>query len=232
MNANSKPAEDQGTGAEETAADPEAAAAETPDAAAAGATSGAAEAAGDPAAGGEAAAAAEPTAEDEIERLKAELAETKDKMMRALAEAENTRRRAERDRQEASKYAIASFAREMLSVADNLSRALAAVDDGVKQSSEAVATLIEGIEMTAREMQNTLERQGIRRIEAEGQILNPNLHEAMFEIPDETKPQGTVVQVVEDGYMLNDRLLRPAKVGVAKTAPGPSGTGEQVDTTA
>lgn len=232
MNANSKTAAQQDTGADQ----PDEAAErdgkpedEAPEAAetAEQATDATAEDTGaDPAAvpGGDPVVAAEVADDERVLRLEAELGEAKDKMMRALAEAENTRRRAEREKQEASKYAIASFAREMLSVADNLSRALASVDDTLRQESGAVATLLEGVEMTGREMQKIFERQGIKRIEAEGRILDPNLHEAMYELPDDSKPQGTVVQVVEDGYMLHDRLLRPAKVGVSKGGPKPEAT--------
>ena len=226
MNANSKTAAQQQAEADEAAAAQDRATEAEATEPAAGA--GAAEPAADPGAerGADPTSEADPdtaapAADEEVQRLEVELVEAKDKMMRALADAENTRRRAERDKQEASKYAIASFAREMLSVADNLRRALGAVDDEVRQSSESVRTLLEGVEMTEREMQKTFERQGIQRIEAEGRILDPNLHEAMYEVPDETKPQGTVVQVVEEGYTLHGRLLRPAKVGVSRGGPKP-----------
>lgn len=228
MNANSKTAAQQQAEADEAAAEQDRATEAEATEPAAGAD--AAEPAADPGPGpGQGADptteadpdAAAPAADDQVQRLEVELGEAKDKMMRALADAENTRRRAERDKQEASKYAIASFAREMLSVADNLRRALGAVDDEVRQSSESVRTLLEGVEMTEREMQKTFERQGIQRIEAEGRILDPNLHEAMYEVPDESKPQGTVVQVVEEGYTLHGRLLRPTKVGVSRGGPKP-----------
>jgi molecular chaperone GrpE len=164
---------------------------------------------------------AEPDLAQRVAELEAELAETKDHMLRALAEAENVRRRAERDKQDASKYAIASFAREILPVGDNLRRALDSIDADARKSSDAVETLVTGVEMTERDLISALERSGISRIDPLGQRFDSNAHEALFEIPDETKPQGTVAQVIEVGYMLNDRLLRPAKVGVTKGGPKP-----------
>lgn len=156
-----------------------------------------------------------------IAELEAQVAEANDRTLRALAEAENVRRRAERDKQDASKYAIASFAREILSVGDNLRRALDSIDAEARKSSEAVETLVTGVEMTERDLISALERSGITRIDPLGQRFDSNAHEALFEIPDESKPQGTVAQVIEVGYILNDRLLRPAKVGVTKGGPKP-----------
>ncbi|PIW29685.1 MAG: nucleotide exchange factor GrpE [Rhodospirillales bacterium CG15_BIG_FIL_POST_REV_8_21_14_020_66_15] len=154
-----------------------------------------------------------------IAELETQVAEANDRTLRALAEAENVRRRAERDKQDASRYAIAAFAREILSVGDNLRRALDSIDAGARKSSEVVETLATGVEMTERELLAALERSGIRRIDPLGQRFDSNAHEALFEIPDETRPQGTVAQVLEAGYMLHDRLLRPAKVGVTKGGP-------------
>ena len=156
-----------------------------------------------------------------IAELEAQVAEANDRTLRALAEAENVRRRAERDKHDASKYAIASFAREILSVGDNLRRALDSIDAEARKSSEVVETLVTGVEMTERELLSVLERSGIKRIDPLGQRFDSNAHEALFEIPDPSRPQGTVAQVIEAGYMLNDRLLRPAKVGVTKGGPKP-----------
>lgn len=164
-----------------------------------------------------AATAADPAAR--IAGLEQQLAEFKDRALRALAEAENVRRRTERDKQEAQKYAIAGFARDVLTVGDNLRRALNSIGAEARKSSEAVETLVTGIEMTERDLHSALERHGIRRVDPLGQRFDSNLHEALYEIPDETKPAGTVGQVVEVGYLLNDRLLRPAKVGVTKGGP-------------
>jgi molecular chaperone GrpE len=156
-----------------------------------------------------------------IAALEAQLAEANDRTLRALAEAENVRRRAERDKQDASRYAIANFAREILTVGDNLRRALDSVDAEARTSSEVVETLMTGVEMTERALLSVLERSGIKRLDPLGQRFDSNAHEALFEIPDPTQPQGTVAQVIEAGYTLNDRLLRPAKVGVTKGGPKP-----------
>jgi len=153
---------------------------------------------------------------DPLEAARAEASELKDKLLRALAESENVRRRAQRDREAASTYAIANFAREMLKVADNLRRALDSIDDEARRESESVESLVVGIEMTEREMLNAFERVGIKSIQALGQRYDHNLHEAMFDVEDATQPAGTIVQVLEGGYMLGERLLRPAKVGMAK----------------
>ena len=165
---------------------------------------------------------AEETAEEAVdEELTPEqqVEELNDKMLRALAEAENVRRRAERDKSDAAKYAIANFAREVLGVADNMKRAMASVDAEARKGDPALEQLMVGLEMTEREMLSTFERFGIKPIEAMGEKFDHNLHEAMFELDDASKPAGTVMQVVEAGYMLNDRLLRPAKVGVSKGGP-------------
>ena len=152
------------------------------------------------------------TPEQQVEELN-------DKMLRALAEAENVRRRAARDKSDAAKYAIANFAREVLGVADNMKRAMASVDTEARKSDPALEQLMVGLEMTEAEMLSTFERFGIKPIEAMGEKFDHNLHEAMFELDDASKPAGTVMQVVEPGYMINDRLLRPAKVGVSKGGP-------------
>ncbi len=165
------------------------------------------------------AAPVEESVEERAARLEAEVADLKDKLLRALAEAENVRRRAERDRIDASKYAIANFAREMLAVADNLRRALDSVEDKDRQKNPIIDNLVVGVEMTEREMLNVFERNAIKQIEAMGKKFDHNLHEAMFEFEDPDKPAGTVFQVLQTGYVLNDRLLRPAKVGISKGGP-------------
>jgi molecular chaperone GrpE len=144
-----------------------------------------------------------------------EVADLKDKLLRALAEGENIRRRAQKEREDTSKYAIANFARDMLAIADNLRRAL---DNAPKDGSARSFT--EGVELTARELQAALERHGIRKLDPNGERFDHNLHEAMFEVPTDHVPSGTVVQVVEPGYMIHDRLLRPARVGIAKGSGG------------
>ncbi len=151
--------------------------------------------------------------------LEAELAETKDRLLRALAEAENVRRRATRDVDAASKRSISNFAREMIQVADNLSRALSSIDATAAQENEAFKALLTGVEMTAREMQKAFERNHILQVDPLGERFDPQIHEAMFEFDDPSKPAGTVGQVMEPGYTLHGQPLRPAKVGVTKGGP-------------
>ncbi|MFG1403285.1 nucleotide exchange factor GrpE [Xanthobacter sediminis] len=168
----------------------------------------------------EAGAPAEPSLQAEKERLEAEIAALKDKYLRAFAEAENVRRRADKEIADVKVYGIASFARDMLTVADDLSRALSAVDDETKDQAEgAVKALLEGIEITERGLAQALEKHKIRRIEPRGEKFDPNLHQAMFEVPDPSVPNGTVVQVVQAGYVIGERVLRPAMVGVARGGP-------------
>ena len=155
----------------------------------------------------------------EEEDLESKVADLTDKLLRALAETENMRRRAQWDKEDASKYAITSFARDMLTLSDSLHRAMDSVDAEIREKDAAVAQIMVGLEMTAREVRNTFERFGIKTIEAMGEKFDHNLHEAMFELEDASKPAGTVVQVVETGYVLNDRLLRPSKVGISKGGP-------------
>lgn len=166
---------------------------------------------------------------DRLAELEAELAETKDQLLRAVAETENVRRRAQRDKTDAGKYGIASFAREMLSVADNMGRALeseqaaeekqANSELGAEELLERFNNFVLGIKMTETEMLKTLERIGIRKIEPVGEAFDPKLHHALFEVEDLEKPSGTVIQMIEAGYLLHDRLLREAKVGVSKGGP-------------
>lgn len=155
----------------------------------------------------------------EIANLEEEMADLRDKLLRALAETENVRRRALRDKQDAAKYGMANFAREMLGVADNLRRALEHVNGEARKENEAIESLASGVEMTERAMLSAFERFGIKPIEAMGAKFDHNLHEAMFEVQDPSQPVGTVIQEVEKGYVLDDRLLRPARVGVAKGGP-------------
>jgi molecular chaperone GrpE len=148
--------------------------------------------------------------------LTTELAETKDRLLRALAETENMRRRALREREEAQRYGVANFAKDLLSVADNLRRAL----DSTQATDEPTRNLLAGVAATERELLAALERLGVKRHDPHpGERFDPNLHEAMFEVEGTGQPGGTIVQVLQPGYVIHDRLLRPAMVGVAKAAP-------------
>jgi molecular chaperone GrpE len=155
--------------------------------------------------------------------MSAEIAALNDRLLRALAEGENLRRRAQRERDETAKFAISNFARDILTVADNLQRALGALADVRGSVPDALAPFVEGVELTERQLQSTLERHGIRAINPLGQKFDHNLHETLFEVPTDEAPPGTVVQVVEIGYTLNDRLLRAARVGIAKAVPNDGG---------
>ena len=149
-----------------------------------------------------------------------EAAELSDRLLRALAEGENLRRRSQREREETAKFAIAGFARDVLSVADNLRRALEAVPED-SGDNEALGSLVGGIELTERELAAILQRHGVERIDPAGEKFDHNLHEAMFEIPTADAEPGTVVQVIQTGYVLNGRLLRAAQVGIARALPEP-----------
>jgi molecular chaperone GrpE len=153
------------------------------------------------------------------EELQASAAELKDQLLRALADTENTRRRAEREKSDTAKYATANMARAVLGVADNLSRALASVSAEAKAADEDLNNLCVGIELTEIEMVNAFEQFGITPIEAMGKKFDHNFHQAMFEIEDADQPAGTVVQEVQRGYVIHDRLLRPSMVGVTKGGP-------------
>lgn len=153
----------------------------------------------------------------QIEALNNELIEAHDKTLRAMAETENTRRRAERDRQDTAKFAVTSFARDLLSVADNLRRALGAIPEDQREANEQLKNIYTGVESTERELLRALERNGIKKIEALDRKFDPNFHEVMFEAAIPGKDPGTVIQVMEQGYMIHDRLLRPARVGVSKS---------------
>ncbi|MBN8920510.1 MAG: nucleotide exchange factor GrpE [Rhizobiales bacterium] len=175
-------------------------------------------------------ATTQPQADEQPDPVK-ESAEFRDRWLRALAEMENLRRRTEREIADARSYGIAGFARDMVAAADNMRRALSAVPAELRESADAgLKALIEGVELTERELAKALGKHGVKQLEPKGQKFDPNFHQAMFEVPDATVPNGTVVQVVQDGYTIGDRVLRPALVGVAKGGPkatiattGPSG---------
>lgn len=152
----------------------------------------------------------------QIATLDKSLAEANDKMLRALAEVENMRRRSERERQDTAKFSVSSFARDLLTVSDNLRRALNAIPTEQRENNEHLKTIFTGVEATERELLRVFESNGIKKIEPLNQKFDPNLHEVLFEVVTLDKPANTVVQVIEPGYMIHDRLLRPARVGVAK----------------
>jgi molecular chaperone GrpE len=157
---------------------------------------------------------------DPVEALQAENADLRDRFLRLAAEMDNLRRRTDREIKDAKSYAVTSFARDMLSVSDNLRRAIETLPEEARAAADATLTaLIEGVEMTERGMLATLERHGVRKIDAEGQKFDPNFHQAMFEVPNPNVPNNTVVQVVQAGYAIGERVLRPAMVGVAKGGP-------------
>jgi molecular chaperone GrpE len=171
--------------------------------------------------------------DDEAARLAAEVADLKDRLLRALADADNTRKRAERDKLDASQYAVTRFARDMLGIADNFQRAIEALPDEARAgASPQVKGVIEGVEATERQLLATLERYGIKRIETEGAKFDPNLHQAIAEVPGEGRPAGTIVTAVQSGYVIGDRLLRPAMVTVARKEAGDAPASPGVDTRA
>ncbi|MDQ0455379.1 nucleotide exchange factor GrpE [Rhizobium paknamense] len=175
----------------------------------------------------------EPKAEtpDPLAALQAENADLRDRFLRLAADMDNLRRRTDRDVKDAKSYAVTSFARDMLAVSDNLRRAIEAVPAEAREAAEAgLAALIEGVEMTERHMLSTLERHGVKKIEPEGQRFDPNFHQAMFEVPNPNVPNNTVVQVVQAGYTIGDRVLRPAMVGVAKGGPKADSAAAQEET--
>ena len=162
--------------------------------------------------------------------LEAQISELKDRLLRAVAEVENTRRRAERERLETSKYAVSAFARDVLPVADNLRRALEAAAPEARDDETGLGSLLAGVEMTERELLSALERHSISAINPMGEKFDHNFHQVMFEVPGTGEPAGTIVQVMQTGYLIADRLLRPAMVGVAKNE-SPEEPGEHIDTT-
>jgi molecular chaperone GrpE len=154
------------------------------------------------------------------EELLVENSALKDRLLRAMAETENIRRRSAREKQEASKFGISNFARDLVEVADNLKRALASVPAGSEEAeNEAVKNLLSGIEMTDKEVHSVFERHGLKVIHPVGEKFDPNFHQAIAEVPSEDQPHGHVVDVVQTGYVIDDRLLRPAMVTVARGMP-------------
>jgi molecular chaperone GrpE len=158
-----------------------------------------------------------------VETLARESAEYKDKALRTLAEMENLRRRTEREVADSRAYGIASFARDILAVADNMDRSLQALDAELRETANAgVKALLDGVELTERELHKVLEKHGVRKFEPQhGEKFDPNLHQAMYEVPNPSLPTGSVAQVVQAGYMIGDRMLRPALVAVSKGGPKP-----------
>lgn len=154
---------------------------------------------------------------DPLADARREAGEFKDKLLRTLAEMENLRRRTEREVTDARVYGVAGFARDVLAVADNMHRALEAIGPELRETADAkVKSLIEGVELTERELLKALERNGVRKFSPQGEKFDPNVHQAMFEMENKDVPPGHVAQVMQAGYMLGDRVLRPAMVGVAK----------------
>ena len=159
-------------------------------------------------------------APDPVAELSREAAGLKDRLLRTLAEMENLRRRTEREVADARVYGVTNFARDILAVADNMERAMKALDDEIRGKADAgVKSLLDGVELTERELIKVMEKHGIKRLEPVGEKFDPNFHQAMFEIPDESVPAGTVVQVMQPGYTIGERVLRPALVGVSKGGP-------------
>jgi molecular chaperone GrpE len=165
-----------------------------------------------------------------VKTLEDALVQSNDKLLRTVADMENLRKRSIREREDAARYAVSGFARDLLDVADNFRRALDSIPAELR-SDEKVKPFIEGIEATERAMLRTFEKNGIKKIEPMDEPFNPNFHEVMFETPGTGKPAGTIIQLVETGYMLHDRLLRAARVGVAKADNG-NGTAHHIDTQA
>jgi molecular chaperone GrpE len=162
-------------------------------------------------------------AEDVAKKLEQEKADLKDKLLRALAEMENLRRRTEKEVADTRAYAVSSFARDMLSVADNLRRALETIPAEARKSADGgLAGLIEGVELTERELAKVLERHGVRKVDPAGQKFDPNLHQAMFEAPHDNLAKGQVHTVVQPGYAIGERVLRPALVGVSSGMQAPA----------
>jgi len=176
----------------------------------------------------------------EITALRAETEAQRDRALRALAEVENVRKRLERERDEARIYSVTRFARDLLTVADNLSRALAAIPPDTRaKADDSLKAVLDGVEATERELKAVLARHGVKPIDAEGQRFDPHMHQAIAEVPARGVEPGTVMNVVQSGYMIGDRLLRPAMVTIAKAdrakpdgeASGPNGAGGRIDTT-
>lgn len=168
----------------------------------------------------------------QISELQQQMAAVKDQGLRALAEADNVRKRALKDREDATKYAISNFARDLLDYTDNFKRAIDSIPEELKTTGDdRITNLLTGLEAMQRQLLQTFEKNGVKKIEPRDEPFNPHFHEVMFEIPGTGKPAGTIIQLVDAGYVLHDRLLRPARVGVAKDE-GQGGPSHQIDTKA
>jgi molecular chaperone GrpE len=157
----------------------------------------------------------------EVDTLQGQIADLTDRLLRAHAEMENIRKRAERDREDTAKYAISKFARDVVTVADNFERAIQAVPAGAADLDPALKALVEGVGMTEREFLNVLERNGVKRINPKGEAFNPHQHQAMMEMQNPDVAPGTILEVYQCGYVIEERVLRPAMVVVAKGGPKP-----------
>jgi molecular chaperone GrpE len=174
----------------------------------------------------------EAVADINIKRPEDEIAELKDKLLRSIAETENLRRRSERQVSDAAQYAVTSFARDLLSVSDNLRRTLDSIPMELRQDGD-IKVFVEGIEMTERELLNVFDKQGIVKIVPDGEKFDHNFHQAMFEVENPAAESGTIIQVIQPGYVLKERLLRPAMVGVVKNGKNnPNNKEHEVDETA
>jgi molecular chaperone GrpE len=170
---------------------------------------------------------------DEIDALRAEAADMRDRLLRALADAENTRRRAEREKQDASQYAVTKFARDMLQIGDNFARALAAAPQALRDAADPqLKAVLDGVEATERQLLAGLERHGVKPIDTADGKFDPNLHQAIAEVPGGDKPPGSIVDVVQAGYMIGERLLRPAMVTVARRGDASGSSANGIDTKA
>jgi len=161
-------------------------------------------------------------ARDEIEAMIAENADMRDRLLRTMADMENLRKRTEREKSDTARYAISSFARDVLTVGDNLRRTVEHVPADAAAQDPALKSFLEGIELTERELLNVLERHGVTRIDPLGARFDPNFHQAMYEVEKKDVPEGTVVDEMQGGYMIGERCLRPALVAVAKGGPKPA----------
>lgn len=164
-----------------------------------------------------------------IDTLRGQIDDLTDRLLRAHAEMDNLRKRAEREKEETSKYAITRFARDVVTVADNFERAVQAVPAGAAEQDAALKALIEGVSMTEREFLNVLERYGVKRVSPKGEMFNPHQHQAMMEMQNLEVAPGTILEVFQPGYLIEDRVLRPAMVVVAKGGPKPAKPGEAPD---
>ena len=171
--------------------------------------------------------------EGRITELEGELADFKDRSLRALADAENTRRRSEREVIDAKKYGSSNLVKDLLNVSDNLHRALEAVGEDVKELDETVKNLVVGVQMVEKEMLDVFEKHGVTKLQPIGEKFNHDFHQAMYEVEDSGQPTGTIVELLQPGYVMHDRLLRPAMVAVAKdTSEELSDKPDRVDTSA